>query len=441
MAIRKIKVPIINYSSSQGRKYLQKIKTSRITSNKKTTSLVEKILDSIREDGDTALLNYTEKFDKVKLTAKKMRITEKEISFSAQKIRPELKAAIDETAKRIETYHRKQLRTGFEFKSEEGLLGQIIRPLSRVGVYIPGGHTIYPSSVLMDIIPAQIAGVKEIVAVTPPREQLDPGVAYALQLLNIKEVYRIGGAQAIAALAYGTKTIRPVEKIVGPGNPFVATAKKLVYGLVDIDSVAGPSEVAIIADDSVDPTWVALDLLAQGEHGSGDELAICVCEDKELAQKIAAALIREIEASPVKKVFQALPEHAISIFVASSRDESIALVNDFAPEHLQIMTRDYKKDLNKIYNAAAIFLGPYTPVALGDYFIGTNHVLPTGGAARYASPLGVESFTKRISVAEVTPEGLDLSAPFVSTFARAENFVHHALSVERRGIIQSQQNN
>jgi len=431
MATKKIKIPIINYSSPRGRKYLQKITTSRITSNKKTTSLVEKILDDIRDNGDSALFRYTEKFDKVKLTARKMKITEEEISVSAKQVRPELKTAIDETAKRIDAYHRKQLREGFEFQSDEGTLGQIIRPLSRVGVYIPGGHTIYPSSVLMDIIPAQIAGVKEIVAVTPPRE-LDPGVAYALKLLNITEIYRIGGAQAIAALAYGTKTIKPVEKIVGPGNPFVATAKKLVYGVVDIDSVAGPSEVAIIADDSVDPTWVALDLLAQGEHGSGDELAICVCEDKEYAEKIAAALIREIESSPVKKVFQALPEHAITIFVASSRDESIALINDFAPEHLQIMTRNYREDLNKIKNAAAIFLGPYTPVALGDYFIGTNHVLPTGGAARYASPLGVDSFIKRMSVAEVTPEGLDLAAPFVSVFARAENFVHHALSVERR---------
>lgn len=431
MADKKIKIPIINYSSPKGRKYLQKITTSRITSNKKTTSLVEKILDDVRNNGESALFSYTEKFDKVKLTARKMKITEEEISASAKQIHPELKTAIDETAKRIEAYHRKQLRDGFEFQSDEGTLGQIIRPLSRVGVYIPGGHTIYPSSVLMDIIPAQIAGVKEIVAVTPPRE-LDPGVAYALKLLNISEIYRIGGAQAIAALAYGTKSIKPVEKIVGPGNPFVATAKKLVYGVVDIDSVAGPSEVAIIADDSVDPTWVALDLLAQGEHGSGDELAICVCEDKEYAEKITAALIREIESSPVKKVFQALPEHAITVFVASSRDESIALINDFAPEHLQIMTKDYRKDLNKIQNAAAIFLGPYTPVALGDYFIGTNHVLPTGGAARYASPLGVDSFTKRISVAEVTPEGLDLAAPFVSVFARAENFVHHALSVERR---------
>lgn len=429
---KKTSIPVINYSTPAGKRYLQKIKTSRMTNNKKTTQLVEKVLENIRENGDKALFEYTEQFDKVKLTAKKMQVTRDQLDASAKLIRPELKSAIDEAAVRIKAYHQKQLRTGFDFQSKEGHLSQIFRPLSRAGVYIPGGHTIYPSSVLMDIIPAQIAGVKEIVAVTPPRDELDPGVAYALQLLEIKEIYRIGGAQAIGALAYGTKTIKPVDKIVGPGNPYVATAKKLVYGTVDIDSVAGPSEVAIIADRSVDQSWVALDLLAQGEHGSGDELAICVCEDKVLAAEIAKAVADEIETSPVKKVFQKLPEHAISIFYTESRDESIELVNDFAPEHLQIMTETCKKDLDKIYNAAAVFLGAYTPVALGDYFIGTNHVLPTGGAARYASPLGVDSFVKRISVAEVTAEGLDLAAPFVSTFARAENFIHHALSVERR---------
>lgn len=429
---KKVKIQVINYSTPSGRKFLQKIKTSRITSNKKTTAKVEKILEDIRENGDKALFEYTEKFDRIKLSSKKMLITELEISSSAKRIKPELKTAIDEAYKRINEYHQKQIRTGFEFQSQEGTLSQIIRPLNRVGVYIPGGHTIYPSSVLMDIIPAQIAGVKEIVAVTPPRDQLDPGVAYALQILNVKEVYRIGGAQAIGALAYGTKTIKAVDKIVGPGNPYVATAKKLVYGIVDIDSVAGPSEVAIIADHTAEPEWVALDLLAQGEHGSGDELAICVCEDKELANTIAKAVVSEIETSPVKNVFQALPDHAISVFYTESREQSIALVNDFAPEHLQIMTASYKKDLEKITNAAAVFLGAHTPVALGDYFVGTNHVLPTGGAARYASPLGVDSFLKRISVAEVTPQGLDLAAPFVSTFARAENFVHHALSVERR---------
>lgn len=428
----KIKIPVINYSTPSGKRYLQKIKSSRLTSNKKTISRVEKILEDIRENGDKALFEYTLKFDNIKLTPKKMQVTEKELEASAKHVNPGLKTAIDEAANRIKTYHQKQLRTGFQFETSEGTLSQILRPLSRVGVYIPGGHTIYPSSVLMDIIPAQIAGVKEIVAVTPPRDQLDPGVAYALKLLGITEIYRIGGAQAIGALAYGTKTIKAVDKIVGPGNPYVATAKKLVYGTVDIDSVAGPSEVAIMTDSSTDPTWVALDLIAQGEHGSGDELAICVCESKDIAEEIAGAVSDEINASPVKKVFQALPEYAISIFYASSRDESIALVNEFAPEHLQIMTKDYKKDLPRINNAAAIFLGSYTPVALGDYFIGTNHVLPTGGAARYASPLGVDSFIKRISVAEVTPQGLDLAAPFVSTFARAEGFVHHALSVERR---------
>ena len=205
----------------------------------------------------------------------------------------------------------------------------------------------------------------------------------------------------IAALAYGTKTIKAVDKIVGPGNAFVQTAKRLVFGDVDIDSIAGPSEVVILADRSVDPSWVALDLLSQAEHGTGDELAVCICEDKKLAEEIASSLRDEINISPVSKTLMALPRHAISIFVTRTRKDSISLANSIAPEHLQIMTETYRDDVEGITNAAAIFLGPYTPVAMGDYFIGTNHVLPTGGAARFTSPLGVDSFTKRISVAEV----------------------------------------
>jgi histidinol dehydrogenase len=252
-------------------------------------------------------------------------------------------------------------------------------------------------------------------------------------MLKVDEVYRIGGSQAVAALAYGTQSIRPVDKIVGPGNAYVATAKRMVYGSVDIDSVAGPSEVAIIADASANPTWVALDLLAQAEHGSGDEIAVCVADSMATAQAIREQLYAEIAASPVSAVFGRLAPHAITIFVADSSDSAIAFVNAFAPEHLQIMTRTAQRDVRKIRNAAAIFLGPWTPVALGDYFIGTNHVLPTGGAARFASPLGVESFVKRISVAQVpSRDALAKVGPHAARFARAEQFVHHALSVERR---------
>ncbi|MBN1128341.1 MAG: histidinol dehydrogenase, partial [Chitinispirillaceae bacterium] len=309
---------------------------------------------------------------------------------------------------------------------------QLVRPLERVAVYVPGGHTVYPSSVLMNVIPAQVAGVPEIVVATPPRDGLDPGIAYAMKRCGITEAYRIGGSQAIAALAHGTASVRRVDKIVGPGNAWVAAAKRQVYGSVDIDSVAGPSEVVIVADRSVPAGWVALDLLAQAEHGSGDELALCVVESEPFAREIAATTEKAIASSPVRETILRLPQSAITVFVARTRTESISIVNEIAPEHLQIMTRTAAQDVKKIRNAAAVFLGSYTPVALGDYFIGTNHVLPTGGAARFSSPLGVESFMKRMSVAEVDVAGLRKAAPFVSIFARAESFVHHAMSVEER---------
>jgi histidinol dehydrogenase len=426
------KIPIVRYPGETGKKLFDTITSARVQHENELTSVVSDILSHVRLNGDKALCDYSWKFDKVKLTPSTLQIPVKEIRAQAKKINSALKSAIDEAALRIEAFHRKQVRKGFTIKTAEGALGQLIRPLNRVGLYVPGGHTIYPSSVLMNVIPAQIAGVKEIVAITPPRKELDPGVAYALSLLNISEVYRVGGAQGIGALAYGTDTIRQVDKITGPGNNFVATAKKLVYGTVDIDSIAGPSEVVILADTSANPEWVALDLLAQAEHGSGDEIAMCITENMQHAHKIAAHLYEEIENSPVKELFYRLPEHALSVFVTGSRKTSISLVNAFAAEHLQIITETPQDDLEKVTNAAAVFIGSYTPVALGDYFIGTNHVLPTGGAARFASPLGVDSFQKRISVAQVKGPGLDKAAPFVSTFARAEHFVHHALSVERR---------
>jgi histidinol dehydrogenase len=426
------KIPIVKLATPSGKSFLKLINGSRQSRDEDVTVRVKDILENVRLKGDAALFQYTKEFDKIELNAKTIAVSAKDILKQAKKATPELQEAIREAALRIEAYHKKQSRSGFSLKTAEGTLSQIIQPLNRVALYIPGGKTVYPSSVLMDAIPAKVAGVKEIVAVTPPHDQLDPGIAYALQLLDIKEVYRLGGAQAIGALAYGTKSIKAVDKIVGPGNSFVSTAKRLVYGTVDIDSIAGPSEVVILADNSVNASWVALDLLAQAEHGTGDELAICITEDADFAKEIAAETLKEIEQSPVKERFLSLPEYAISIIVCKTRDESITLANEIGPEHLQIMTKSYKKDVTKITSAAAVFLGKYTPVALGDYFIGTNHVLPTGGAARFASPLGVDSFVKRISVAEVTAKGLDFSTPFVSTFARAENFVHHALSVERR---------
>ncbi len=426
------KIPVVKLGSPESERILKLIKAGREKRSDEVTRAVSEVLENVHRNGDKSLFDYTLRFDKVKLTPAKVRASSEEISTKAKQASSSLKRAIREAAERITAFHKNQGLRSFKIKTGEGVLEQLVKPLARVGVYIPGGHTVYPSSVLMNVIPAKLAGVKEIVAVTPPRDELNPGIAYALQYLKVEEVYRIGGAQAVAALAYGTKSIRAVDKIVGPGNSFVATAKKMVYGTVDIDSVAGPSEVVIVADDSANPTLVALDLLAQAEHGSGDETAVCIVESQRVANKIAKAVQEQIEKSPVKEVLNRLPAHAISIFITSSRKESMAFSDSIAPEHLQIMTSTAQKDVKLVNNASAIFLGMNTPVALGDYFIGTNHVLPTGGAARFASPLGVESFQKRISVATATEKGIGIAAKQVSVFARAEAFVHHAMSAEQR---------
>ena len=427
-----ILIPVVDMNSRAGAVVLKKISDAREKRSGEVSRAVSVILDDVRRRGDAALFEYTKRFDGVKLKQSGVRIPVDELEERAKLAPFVLQRSIREAAKRIREFHEQQGLVGFKIKTPDGELRQVVKPLNRVGVYVPGGHTVYPSSVLMNVIPAQIAGVKEIAAVTPPRGEIDTGVAFALRYLKITEVYNIGGAQAIGALAYGTKMVARVDKIVGPGNSYVATAKRIVYGSVDIDSIAGPSEVVIIADKTAPPRLVALDLLAQAEHGSGDEIAICIVESKTTAAKIAAAVAKEIEISPVKNTLLKLPPHAITIFITSSRKESMQLSDMIAPEHLQIMTSTAEKDVKLVNNAAAVFVGTDTPVALGDYFIGTNHVLPTGGAARFASPLGVESFQKRISIAKASPKGIKTAGELVPTFARSEAFVHHAMSVEAR---------
>jgi histidinol dehydrogenase len=426
------KIPIINISSAAGKKFLSGLKAKNEGRASSALAVVDKILADVRVRGDAALFCYTKKFDKVSVTKKSIRLEPSYIRKQASLAPQAFKRSCAEAAKRIRAFHERQRPAMFTMKTAEGTLSQIVRPIRRAGVYVPGGFTLYPSSVLMNVIPAQIAGVSEIAVATPPRGELDPAVAYALCLLGVFEVYRMGGAQAIAAFAFGTQSVAAVDKIVGPGNLYVALAKKAVYGTVDIDSVAGPSEVIVLADASANPEWVALDLLAQAEHGSGDETALCVTEDIRFAKRVQECVAREIDRSPVKNVLTRLGAGSLCICVAGSRRQSIDFVNQCAPEHLEIITKTCKKDLQGILNAGAVFLGPYSPVAMGDYFAGTNHVLPTGGAARFASPLGVESFVKRMSVAQISKQGLRRSAAHVSVLARTENFVHHALSVERR---------
>ncbi len=428
----KVRIPVIIVGNKSDRWALNRIRAGMDNREDVVEDAVREIIGRIRDEGDRALFDYALKFDKSSLTAKNVRITPDEIKETASKADPGMKKTIRAAAKRIKEYHTRQRRSGFSMRSDEGKLEFMLRPLSRAGLCVPGGYTSYPSSILMCAIPAQVAGVKEIAVITPGRRQLDPSMAYAFNHLGIDEVYRVGGAHAVAALAYGTKSVPRVDKIVGPGGAFVATAKKLVYGAVDIDSIAGPSEVTILADDSANPEWIALDLLSQAEHGTGDERALLVCESEKLARSVHAHLETEIAQSPVKEVFDRLVRGALSICVCQTREQSIRIINDIAPEHLEIMTESPRSDLRNVQNASAVFLGQYSPVATGDYFIGTNHVLPTGSAARYASPLGVDDFVKRISVATVTKTGLHGAADHISRFARAEGFVHHALSVERR---------
>lgn len=429
-----VQIPVVKINSDEGKKLLADIESGRSSRSDEVEKAVREVLDSVRTGGDSALFEYASKFDGRELTADTVRLDSEYIKSQAAKIDTKLAHSIKEAAKRIEAYHEKQLvDANFTIETAEGLLSQQTLPLERAALYVPGGYTVYPSTVLMNGIPAKVAGVKEIVAVTPCRDgELHPAIAYAMELIGITEVYQIGGAQAVAALAYGTESIKAVDKIVGPGNSYVATAKKMVYGAVDIDSVAGPSEVAVLADDTARADWLALDLLSQAEHGSGDETAVLVTEDAIFAQFVKDAVLEEISMSPVKEVFEKLSDNAITVFIAENRKESIEFINRLGPEHLEIVTENPREDLKTITNAAAVFLGQFTPVALGDYFIGTNHVLPTAAASRYASPLGVDSFIKRMSVAEVSQQGIEWCAEHVSRFARSENFVHHALSVERR---------
>jgi|WetSurMetagenome_2_1015567.scaffolds.fasta_scaffold00119_22 histidinol dehydrogenase len=425
-------VPIIALSSSSGKDMLRRIRKSQNARAAGAQETVARIVADVRKRGDAALFSFAKKFDGVVLSGRDVRLSKAYIRGRARLAPAAFRASCREAAARIRAYHERQRPCVFTLKTAEGELSQIARPVRRAGVYVPGGHALYPSSVLMNVIPAQIAGVSEIAVATPPRGELDPGIAFALDLLGVYEVYRMGGAQAIAALAYGTKCVAPVDKIVGPGNLYVALAKKAVYGDVDIDAVAGPSEVIVLADATANPAWVALDLLAQAEHGSGDETAFCVTEDAGLARGIRAAVADEINRSPVRPVFEKLRPFALCICLAKSRAQSVEFINECAPEHLEIITAAPARDLAMVRNAGAVFLGPYSPVAMGDYFAGTNHVLPTGGAARFASGLGVESFVKRMSVARIGRDGLRRSAAHVSVLARAEKFVHHALSVERR---------
>ncbi len=397
----------------------------------KVNRTVEKIIKDVRKNGDKAVKKYTEKFDSLKL--KSLSVSRKEIEAAAKKAGKELVKILKVSANRILAFHELQKEGSWYFSDKAGsLLGHLLRPVERAGVYVPGGKASYPSTVLMNVIPAQVAGVKDIVLCVPMSGgKIDPNVAAAIKLLGVKEVYRIGGAQAIAAMAYGTKTIKKVDKIVGPGNIYVSVAKKMVFGDVGIDMIAGPSEILIIADSSADPSFIAADLLGQAEH---DEMAssILVTNSETLARKVKNEIGSQLKGLKRKDIAKRSIDKYGAIIITKSINAAIDISNEIAPEHLEILTPVPAKLLKKIKNAGAIFMGEWTPVTMGDYVAGPNHTLPTGGTAKFSSPLGVYDFIKRSSVMSFKKQGFDNLSGSVETFADLEGLQGHANTVRIR---------
>jgi histidinol dehydrogenase len=390
---------------------------------------VKKILNEVRKAGDKALIKYTKLFDRHSLPLK---IDTEEIKEKAKEVSKEVLDALKFASQRIRKFHKRQLESSWQYKEGDITLGQIIRPLHRIGAYVPGGKASYPSTVLMNIIPAQVAGVTEIAVCVPtPQGEINPTVCAALELLDIKEVYRIGGAQAIGALAYGTETIKKVDKIVGPGNIYVATAKKLVFGEVDIDMIAGPSEIMIVADISANPAFIASDMLSQAEH---DEMAssILVTTSEKLADEVKKEISKQLKTLPKAEIAKKSLKNFGAILLVKSLEEATEVVNEIAPEHLEIMTEHPDELLPMIKNAGAIFLGQWNTEPIGDYVAGPNHTLPTGGTARFFSPLGVYDFIKRSSIIKIGKNGFKKFAPYVEILATLEGLQAHANTVKIR---------
>ena len=395
---------------------------------------VQAIVDDVRARGDEALFEYTKKFDGAELSADNIRVTQAEIQEALSQVDPNLLAVMKKSMKNIREYHEKQKQySWFDSKPNGTILGQKVTALSSVGVYVPGGKAAYPSSVLMNIIPAEVAGVEKIVMVTPPGKdgKVNPVTLIAAHLAGATEVYKVGGAQAIAALAFGTKSIPRVNKIVGPGNIFVALAKKAVYGHVSIDSIAGPSEILVLADETANPRFVAADLLSQAEH---DELAsaILVTTSMELAEKVSAEAEAFVQKLSRKAILEKSLENYGYILVADSMEDAIETANAIASEHLEIVTKNPFEVMTKIQNAGAIFMGEYSSEPLGDYFAGPTHVLPTNGTAKFFSPLGVDDFIKKSSIIYYSREALEAVHTDIESFAEAEYLTAHANSVRVR---------
>lgn len=395
---------------------------------------VSEIIENIKEKGDKSLFDYTLKFDKFDLNESNIKVTKEEINDAYNYVDSEYIEVMKKARNNIAEYHEKQVRNSWiETKKDGSILGQKITPIASAGTYVPGGKAAYPSSVLMNIIPAKVAGVKKVVMVTPPNSEgkINPGTLVAADIAGVDEIYKIGGAQAVAALAFGTESVPKVDKITGPGNIFVALAKKAVYGNVGIDSIAGPSEVVVLADDTANPRYVAADLLSQAEH---DQLAsaILVTTSKELAEKVSVEVDGFLKVLSRADIIKASLDNFGYILLAKDLNEAIDTVNEIASEHLEILTKDPFNVMTKIDNAGAIFLGEYSSEPLGDYFAGPNHILPTNGTSRFFSPLSVDDFIKKSSIICYSEEGLSKVHKDIELFAKNEGLTAHANSIHVR---------
>lgn len=410
---------------------IKRLCSRSVAPTKEIQAKVDQILFDVRTHGLPKVIEYAQAYDGLK--GSRLRVSESAIEKTAQKTPPALQKALKQAIRNVKVFHQNQVEESWQITGKDGVvLGQRIRPMRRVGLYVPGGSGTYPSTVIMCAVPAIVAGVSEIVVVTPIKDDIQPSLAFVLRELGITEVYHVGGAQAIGLLAYGAKGIEPVDKIVGPSNVFAAIAKKEVFGVVDIDMIAGPSEILVLADSTCDPDFVAADLLSQAEHGSGFEAAICITDNMETAQMISACADIQVEGSPKRELLEKALDQYGRILVVDNWFDGIEIANKIAPEHLEIMTSEAKKMSESIENAGAIFIGPYSSEPVGDYFAGPDHVLPTNGTARFSSPLGVYDFIKRTSIIEYSSAAMSKNGKAIASIATAEGFFHHAQAILKR---------
>ena len=426
---------MISYIKADGKaekELIAQLKARSGETSKKVTESVTEIIEAVRLEGDTALDRYTKLFDGS--LPEKLEVTKEEMEAAVNSVAPEFLIAVKNAAERIKDFHARQKQQSWLTTKENGvILGQRIRGLKRVGLYVPGGTAAYPSSVIMNAIPAKIAGVEELIMVTPPMKNggANPHILTAAYVAGVDRVFLAGGAQAVAALAYGTKRVPKVDKIVGPGNIYVATAKKLLYGVVDIDMIAGPSEILIVADDSAKPEFLAADLMSQAEH---DVLAsaILLTNSEKIASETVEALKRQVEDMPRKDTIKTSLKDYGAIIVCQNLSEAVDFANELAPEHLEMCVENPMEYIGRMDNAGSVFLGNYSPEPLGDYYAGPNHVLPTGGTARFFSPLSVDSFVKKSSFIYYTESALSQDKDDVITLAEAEGLGAHANSIKVR---------